>query len=73
MLKGVDSTLRSSFRACVFVILDQTMSGANWTSQDTMNLRRLLMKAQEQGVPITELAAEVEDPSLATSWDFSGG
>ena len=49
------------------MILDQTMSGANWTSQDTRNLRRLLMKAQEQGA---ELAAEVEDPSLATSWDF---
>lgn len=49
------------------------MSGATWTSQDTMNLRRLLMKAQEQGIPITELAAEVEDPSLATSWDFLDG
>ncbi len=35
-----------------------------------MNLRRLLMKAQEQGVPVAELAAEVEDPGLATSWDF---
>ena len=35
-----------------------------------MNLRRLLMKAQEHGVPVAELAAEVEDPSLNTSWDF---
>jgi len=48
------------------------MSGATWTSQDTMNLRRLLMKAQEQGVPIAELAAEVENPNLTTSWDLVG-
>ena len=46
------------------------MSGSTWTSQDTMNLRRLLMKAQDQGVPIAELAAEVEDPACATSWDL---